>query len=881
MEFRLNGQVRQYNGSPELSLLKYLREVEGLISPKDGCSGQGTCGCCTVHLNGKPTLSCVTKMSKVEGAEVLTTEGLEKRVQEVFQKAFLKEGGIQCGFCTPGIVMAAAALLKKNLSPTRDEVKQAIHANLCRCTGYKKIVDSVLLAAEAIRENREIDLPAEGAVGKRLPKVGCREAVLGWRPFVADMKADGMLHGALKFSDHPRARIVRVDVSEAAKAPGVIRVVTAKDVPGDRVIGLISQDWSLMIAEGEVTHYIGDVIAGVIARTEDEARAAAKLVKVEYEVLDPVIDAFEALKPGAPVVHPQLGKGNVLSECEIKMGDADRALATAAHVVTGVYKTQTIEHAFLEPECCMAKPWQTEDGQAGLEVFSQSQGVYEDRKQISKILGWSQDRVKVVQVQNGGGFGGKEDMTVQGHAALHAFLVGAPVRVALTRDESICMHPKRHPFHMEYTLGCDAKGRLTALKAVLTADSGAYASVGAKVVERAVGHAASAYEVLNLHVRGVGVYTNNIPNGAMRGFGVNQAAFAMEGCIDELCKKGGFDPWQIRYDNAIKKGSTIATQQVLGDGIGVQDCLKALKPVYDRAKSAGRATGLAVGIKNTGIGNGMPDIGRAKIEVLSGGRVRLHHGWTEMGQGVHTMAVQSFCDELEQEFPGLFDPCAVDVKVETDEEVVCGMTTSSRGTSLVGLAVIEACKGLKEDLRKGGSSKLALEQLSGKEYFGEWICDWTTKPGHEDEARAAGKAICTHYSYGYAAQCVVLDEKGRIEKIVAAHDAGRIMNPTLFEGQIEGALHMGLGYAVTEELVLKDGRPVSTRLSKCGILRAKEMPEVEVIGVECRDPHGPFGAKGVGEIGLVPTAGAVANALARFDGVRRYELPLREKKLLR
>jgi len=516
----------------------------------------------------------------------------------------------------------------------------------------------------------------------------------------------------------------------------------------------------------------------------------------------------------------------------------------------------------MEVEACLAKPWTTPDGQPGLEVFSQTQGAYEDRKQVARILGLAEPRINVVQVQNGGGFGGKEDLTVQGHAALFAWHIKAPVMLRLSREESLIMHPKRHPFEMNYTVGCDAKGLLTVVKAEMISDTGAYASVGMKVNERAVAHSTGGYTVPVVHVKGVSVYTNNVPCGAMRGFGVNQAAFGIESCIDELCAKGGFDRWQFRWDNALREGTKTATGQLMKSGVGVRACLEALKEQFRQAKFAGIATG----IKNTGIGCGMPDVGRCKIVIESPDRVVIHHGWTEMGQGVHTMAIQSLVEET-----GI-SPSIIEVRVETKNDTVCGMTTSSRGTSLVGNSIIEACKQLKNDLRTH-----KLQDLVGREYLGEWTCNWTTKVRVEKP----GVETVTHYSYGYAAQVVELDENGKIKTVWAAHDAGKIMNPTLFEGQIEGAIHMGLGYAITEDFPYANGRPVHTSLMKCGIIRAKDTPHIEVIGIEVKDPHGPYGVKGVGEIGLVPTAAAVANALTHFDKIRRYSLPLKEPRLLK
>ena len=857
MNFKLNGQEIDYTGDPELSLLHYLRDEQGITSPKDGCAPQAACGCCAVQIDDKAVLSCVTPMKKVAGSSVITTEGMSDYYQETFANAFVEKGGVQCGFCIPGIVMQSKVLLDKNPNPSRDEVAKALTPHLCRCTGYKKIIDAVLYAADAIRAEEEIGQPTgNGKVGTRHPRYDAKRVVLGQRPYVADMKLEGMLYGALKFSDHPRANVLKIDTSAAAAMPGVIRIFTAKDVPGDKTIGLIKQDWPLMIGAGEVTHYIGDVLAGVVAESEALARQAVEAIIIDYEVLPPVVDCHAALQADSPQVHPW---GNVLSHMEIKRGDADAALANSAYVATGVYQTQTIEHGFMEPECCIARPLVVGEPAAGVEVFSQGQGIYEDQKQIAKLLGMGLDKVRVQLVPNGGGFGGKEDLTVQGHAALFAYHLQRPVRVALTRDESICMHPKRHPLWMDYALGCDGDGKLTAVRARVVGDSGAYASVGMKVLERAAGHATGAYHVPIVDVESTAVYTNNIPNGAMRGFGVNQATFALESCIDELCEKGGFDRWQFRYDNALTEGSTTSTGQVLKGGTGVRATLEAVKDEFYSAKFAG----IACGIKNTGIGNGMPDASSVRITVKAADQVVIEHGWTEMGQGINTMAVQMLVEET-----GI-DPDAIEVKIDTDAGTFTGMTTASRATSLLGNAILDAAVKIRADL-----ATKTLADLVGTVYMGEWIVDWTTKPGYQN---AQGEEI-THYSYSYATQLVILDDDGQVKKVTAAHDAGRIINPTLFEGQIEGSIHMGLGYAISEDLPYEGGRPKSTMLRKCGILRAKEMPEMEVIGIEVPDPHGAYGLKGVGEIGLVPTAGAVANALYQFDKERRYQLPMRLPK---
>ncbi len=856
IHFTLNGKNVQYEGDPERALMNVLREDLGIISPKDGCAPQAACGCCVVQVDDKALLSCVTKMEKIAGKSVATTEGLGEYRQQVFANAFVREGGVQCGFCIPGIVMQANNLINHNPEPSRADIEKSLTPHLCRCTGYKKIVDAIQCAADAIRNEEEVDLPeVDGSIGTRLPKYHAQDLVLGQHRYVDDIRMDGLVVGALKFSDHPRAVVKSLDASAALAQPGVLRVITADEIPGDRHIGLIRQDWPLMIGVGETTRYVGDVLACVVAETDAIAREAVALIQVDYDVLEPVTDMHAAMLAESPSLHEG---GNILSQSITSRGNLETALNEAAFISHGIYETQMIEHGFMEPEACIAYPLP----EGGIEVLSQGQGVFEDRTQIAKLLGLPQAAVNVVLVPNGGAFGGKEDLSVQGHAALAAYLMSLPVKVRLTRDESILMHPKRHPIWMEYTIGCDDAGMLTFCKGRFVGDTGAYASVGMKVLERSAGHATGAYNFPITDIVSTAVYTNNLPCGAMRGFGVNQTAFALESCIDDLCEQGGFDRWQFRYQNALDDGDMTATGQVIEAGAGAKATLAAVQDEFRSAKFAG----IACGIKNTGIGNGMPDSSKVSISVVAAPnaglaedvKVIIDHGWTEMGQGVHTMAVQALVTET-----GI-DPAQIEVRVATESEMVTGMTTASRGTSLVGNAIIDACKRFKADL-----AYHKLGELVGRQYEGEFTVDWTTKPG------AMVEKVYTHYSYSYATQLVILDDDGQVEKIVAAHDAGRIFNPTLFEGQLEGSIHMGLGYAISEDLPLEGGVPKSTMLRKCGILRAKDMPEMEIIGVEVPDPYGPYGAKGVGEIGLVPTAGAVANALYQFDGNRRHKLPMR------
>jgi selenium-dependent xanthine dehydrogenase len=856
IEFVLNGRKVAATPRAGESLLELLRERFGVTSIKDGCAPQGQCGCCLVLVDGHAKVSCVTPADGADGHEILTLEGLTATDRDLFARAFVAAAGIQCGYCIPGIALRAKYLLDRDPDPSRETVARAIDVHLCRCTGYVKIVDAILLMARA-RRGEPIPEPCEdGHVGKPLARYEAVKLAMGERPFVADLARPGMLEGALVLSRHARARVLRIDTSRARAYAGVVTVATAADVPGERFYGLILNDWPAFVAEGEEVRCVGDVVAAVAAVDRYTAREAAKLVSVDYELLPPVLDPLDALKEGAPRVNPV--HPNLLSHSVIRRGDADRALASSAHVVSGTWQTQRIEHLFLEPESALAQP--LPDGR--LHLFSQGQGIFDDRRQVAAFLGMPEERVFVELVPAGGAFGGKEDMSVQAQTTLLAHMTGRPVRVTLSREESIRLHPKRHPITMHYTVGCDAEGRLTAVKARMIGDSGAYASVGGKVLERAAGHACGPYRVGHVDVESQAVYTNNPPCGAMRGFGANQAHFAIEGC---LAARVGIDGWEIRWRNAVEVGDRFGTGQVLEKSVGIKKTLAAVRERYYEAKAGKRAVGIACGIKNSGIGNGAEEWGRARLVVEADGTVSLYNGYTEMGQGLLTVLVQ-FAVEATGLEAARFRP-----RVDSTYQLACGQTTGSRATLFGGLAVKSAAAKLRADLDGG----LSLHDLAGRIYAADVLVNDTTPLGEPVPK------IKTHTTFGYATQVCVLDEQGRVERIIAAHDVGRVVNPALCEGQIEGAIHMGLGYALTEELACANGMPVTFKLRELGVLRARDMPTVEVILVEEPEPEGPFGAKGVGEIGLVPTAAAVAGALEAFDGVRRYALPMRDSPAAR
>ena len=849
VNFELNGGETTVMVDADTSLLEALRDQLGVTSPKNGCRPQGQCGCCTVLVDGKPRLSCTLPAYRVQGRRVTTCEGLSNEIRAHLAEAFVESGGVQCGFCTPGIAVRAAALIMRNPNPSRDEIVKELRGHLCRCTGYVKIVDAIELYAKLRRGGSSPKHGRRGGIGTRLPRYAGAEAVLGDRRFVDDMSVLGMAFAAPVFAEHPRALVKAIDASAALAEPGVERVVTAADVPGNRTVGLITADWPVLVAAGEETRCVGDVLALVVADSMRTAREAAGRVKIDYEVRQPITDPRDALEPDAHRVHSD---GNLLSRSVIVRGDVDQALAASAHVVEHEFTTQRVEHLFLEPEACLAVP--TPDD--GLKVFTQGQGVFDDRRQIASVLNLPEDRLHVELVSSGGAFGGKEDLSIQAQTALAARLCGRPVKMVLTRPESFRLHPKRHPIRMKYKVGCDTDGHLTAVRARMIGDTGAYASVGAKVLERTCGHACGPFRVPNVDAEALAVYTNNPPCGAMRGFGVNQAAFAIEACLDMLAEKVGIDGWEMRWRNALDLGDTLSTGQRMTKPFGLKRCLLAVRDSYRSAEYAG----IACGIKNVGLGNGMPDEGKAVLTVESDGTVAIRTGFTEMGQGLYTVLIQTAVEET-----GL-PPATFRATTDTSVDVNCGQTTASRGTVLGCHAVKRACERLKADLAAGRT----LDDLAGEQYRGEWIYDETVALGADVEDPK------THLTYGFAAQVVILDDDGRLERVVAAHDVGRVMNPTLLEGQIEGAVHMGLGYALTEELVCEGGHVRAKDVNACGVLRAHHMPAVEVIFIEEQDPECPYGAKGVGEIGLVPTAAAVHGALYAYDGVRRFSLPMKD-----
>ena len=831
----------------DLPLLDFLRDGLRLTSVKNGC-GEGACGACTLLVDGKKQRCCLLTTQKADGKRITTVEGLSSREKDVYAHCFAEAGAVQCGFCIPGMVISAKALLDVNLTPTRADVKKAIRGNICRCTGYVKIENAILAAADYFRENRPIPPEADnGLLGADLHRVDAKEKVLGTGVFTDDIVLPGMIYAKALRSRYPRARVLKIDLSRAEKHPDVVRILTAKDVPFNKT-GHLIPDWDVMIAEGDCTRYIGDAIALVACRHKEKLDEALAQIDVTYEELPPVTTPAEGLAEGAPMLHES---GNLLTRQQLKRGDADRAIAEAAFVVTEHYSTPMTDHAFMEPECAVAEP----DGQGGVILHTGSQSVYDEQREIARMLKLPPERVRSVSSLVGGGFGGKEDMSVQHHAALMAWTTGLPVKVRFSRQESLNCHVKRHAMEMDITTACDRDGNLTAMKAMIVSDCGAYASLSAPVIQRACTHAGGPYHYQNVDITGLSVYTNNIPGGAFRGFGVTQSCFAGEMNLDLLAEKAGISPWEIRYLNAIRPGEILPNGQIAGKDTAYAECLLAVKEAYESSPYAG----IAGAMKNSGLGVGVPDVGRVAIEVR-GGIAHVYTSAACMGQGMSTVCVQMVCQTT-----GLPPSKVVRDAPDTASTPNSGTSTASRQTLFTGEAARRAAAQLVEALQKSGS----LEALEGERYYAEF-----TSP--TDPMGSPKPNPVSHVAYSYAAHVVVVDENKRVTRVIAAHDVGHVVNPKSCEGQIEGGVVMGLGYAFTEDFPVKDGYPLLT-YGKLGLWRATEAPPIDVKLIEKgSDDQFAYGAKGIGEISAIPTAPAATHACMRVDGKLRSRLPMED-----
>jgi selenium-dependent xanthine dehydrogenase len=856
--FAVNG--RPVQGRADRKLLDFLRGELHLTAAKNGC-GSGACGACTVLADGRPLRSCVTPLGKIEGKNIVTLEGLSGREKEVYAFAFAEAGAVQCGFCVPGMVLGAKALLdpavKAAAVPTEEEIRRAIRSNICRCTGYKKIVEAIQIAARLFAENAPV--PARnfsGLLGENMHRVDAAEKTLGTGKYVDDLEFEGMLHASALRSAHPRARVLTIDASAALAHPDCRAVLTAKDVPGDIKIGHLDfvSDYDVMIAEGGVTRFVGDALALVVCGSRENLEEVKSLVRVEYEVLPPLTDPETAMAPGAPRVHDR--ENNILAREHLVRGRAGEVLAKSKYVASRRYSLPFTEHAFMEPECAIAMP---ADG-GGILLYSAGQSIYDEQRECSRMLGIPPEKVYVRGMLVGGGFGGKEDMSVQHHACLAAWTLKKPVKVLLGREESIRVHPKRHAMEMEFTTGCDENGILTAMKAVLVSDTGAYASLGGPVLQRACTHAAGPYNYQVIDIEGTAVYTNNIPGGAFRGFGVSQSCFAVESNLNLLAEMAGISAWEIRYRNAIRPGQTLPNGQIAGDDTGLAACLLAVRDLYEKALAGGKYAGIACAFKNSGIGVGLPDLGRCILSV-EGGKVHIRTSAACIGQGLATVTTQVVCETLKLP-PEKIIAEAPDTRRTPDS----GTTTASRQSVFTGEAALRAALKLRAALEEADGD---LARLEGKEFYGEYS-------GITDPMGSGKPNPVSHVAYGYAAVVAVLDGEGKVENLAAAYDIGTVINPKSAEGQIEGGLLMGMGYALTEDFPVKGGFPLA-KYGSLGLIRATEAPPMEIIFIRPEKPASlAKGIKGVGELAAIPATPAIAGAYYAKDKKFRTKLPLED-----
>ncbi len=842
----------QVSTSKKQSLLRFLRDEMHLTSVKDGCS-QGACGACTVLIDGETCKACVVQTDRLEGRSIITVDGLSKWEAEVYTYAYGEAGAVQCGFCIPGMVMCTKGLLDRNPDPTEEEIKYALRNNYCRCTGYVKIIAAVKLAAKIMRAGK---IPAAGAddwlLGSRVHRLDVEEKVLGYGKYPDDYYLDGMCYGTALRSKYPRARVLSIDTTAAKALPGVIDVFTAADIPGENKIGHLKHDQYTMIPVGGLTHYLGDAIALVAAEDMETAEKAKKLIKVEYEVLPAVHNIQEAAAEGAPLVFDE-ETTNVQAYKHVSRGNAEEAISKAAHVISHHFETPWTEHAFLEPECAVA--YIDDDGD--VMIISTDQSAYCTFHESSLMLGT--DKVKCQNALVGGGFGGKEDMTVQHLAALITYLTRRPVKVRLTRAESLLIHPKRHHFEMDFTMGCDEEGHIMGVKAKVASDTGAFASLGGPVLERACTHAAGPYAYENFEIEGRAYYTNNPPAGAFRGFGVTQTCFATETLLNMMADEIGITPWEIRYRNAIRPGGVLPNGQIVDESTGLVETLEAVKEEYEAALAAGKPVGIACAMKNAGVGVGIPDWGRVKLIIEEDAKLHIYSGATCIGQGLGTVLVQMTVTNT--------DLTRDDIVYERSNTWIApdsGTTSGSRQTMITG----EACRRACEKLMEAKGSDKSLKDLIGQEFYGDYLAK--TDPLGADVPNPV-----SHVAYGYATQVCILNEKtGKIDRMIAAHDVGKAVNPLSCEGQIEGGVVMSIGYAVREKYPIDENCKPVEKYGSIGLFRAHEIPKIDAIVIDKPGLNVACGAIGIGEITSIPTAPAITDAYYRYDGSRRYVLPI-------
>ena len=913
-DLKINGFLYHVAVEESMSLLTLLRDHLGLMGTKNGCHGMGHCGACTVIIDGEAKRSCLIKAARLEGASIETNENLAEGGRlHPLQRAFLEEGAVQCGFCTPGMIMAGKALLaKKNLMPgapppSQDEIKQALKFNLCRCTGYVSIQRAMERAAKRMQAGAEAADESGASCGLPIRQDGVAK-VTGQALYADDLRADGMLYGKLLFSDHPHARILSIDTAEAAAAPGVKAVLTARDIPGRKTFGLHQAEQPVLA--GEVVRYTGDPVAVVYASSEAAATAAAKRIKVAYQPLAGLFDPLTAMKEDAPRLS---AGGNQICHTKVRKGDVADGFAKADVIIEGDYFTPMVEHAYLETESALA----TRQADGTIVVHTGSQSSFAMREAIAASLALPEEKVRVILTVTGGAFGGKEEPTIQIHAALGTWATGLPVKMTLTREESIRISTKRHAEYIHMRHGATKDGRLVAFESRAICDGGAYVSLSRAVVFRSAVVASGPYEIPHVKADAFGIYTNNNPGGAFRGFGSTQVAFAAEVQMDRLARALNMDPIEFRLKNALREGSSTSTGQILGEGVGFVASLEAVREAvkgFDvRPRKGGRiGIGIASSYKNVGIGTGKGDGAGAAIELKGDGRFLLRIGATENGQGSDMTMAMIAAKTLGVHYD-LIDVLSSDTAETPDG----GVTTASRQTFVTGNAVMCAARLLKEKLLAFARSLPALAAGAPEIEADGSVVAGKTRLGALDlfrEAKARAEALAAqhyydppptfplrpsgdpqpgvdpqqydiHYAYCFASQAalVEVDEQSgevTVHKIVAAQDAGTAIHPQSVNGQIEGAVMMGVGYALHEEFKQNQGVIVTDTLAKLKVPSILKAPDIEPLIIEKADGHGPMGAKGMGEVPINPTAPAILNAIYDAVGVRITSLPARKEDIL-
>jgi CO/xanthine dehydrogenase Mo-binding subunit/aerobic-type carbon monoxide dehydrogenase small subunit (CoxS/CutS family) len=911
LNFILNGNSIELEIDGSETLLEVIREKEGLTGTKQGC-GKGDCGACSVMVDNAVVNSCIFPAIKARGKQVVTIEGIGTLDKpHPIQKAFVDVGAVQCGYCIPGMVISTKSLLDRNPSPSVEEIKMALSGNLCRCTGYTKIIEGVQRAAELLKGKTFLEEKARDALGARMGRLEGLEKAVGLTKYGIDLTQEGMLWVKALRSPYPHARIKGIDTSEAEALPGVAGVITAKDIRGKNLVGATPTYKDQPILVGDKARYVGDPIAAVAAVSEKVAEEAVKKIKVHYEVLEPVLDPFFGLEERSPKVHEDYKDGNLLYLRKIIKGDAERALKESDVVVENTFTTPFIEHAYLDTEAGIA--YMDEEGR--VVVHCSGQDAHNYQADLSVVMGFPADRIRVIQAATGGAFGGKIDFSVQGVLALFAYKLKKPVKWVYSREESFLASGKRHPYHIRCRAGANKKGKLTAVDYDVVSDTGAYCSWGRAIITRAAVHCTGPYYFPNVRYIGKLVYTNNPYGTAMRGFGVPQISMAIEAHMDMLAEKLGVDPLAFRIRNCLEPGKELGTGRGLTASVGIKACLKTLESFYKKEKrsiqrinedrlkeKSHKRMGIGVGGMWFGIGwTGMPNPSEARAELDQSGQIVIYTGACDVGQGLVTTLTQISASEF-----GLPIKWVKVVSGDTAYTSVSNITCASRQTYISGNAVKMATGKLKRALVEAAAK--TLEDKVENVKVGDGFLYSKQFPDHRVDLErlyylCKNEEISTAYdalfdpgvvkldengqgfpysTYAFGAQAAVVEVDGetgmvRVLKVAAAHDVGRAINPLSVEGQIQGGVLMGQGYALQEEFI-----PGLTKNFKTyAIPTISDMPEIIPIIIEDPEPTGPFGAKGVGEPALIPTAPAIVNAVYNATGARIYDLPLTPSRVLK